>query len=131
MNMNHGIIVLTFMILGHLLADYPLQGWLATAKSKLYWKQSGNEKTKFDYIPALICHAAMWGILIFIPLVVWFPYEYMVGWFWIALPINILIHAIVDDLKANKQILNLWQDQLIHLGQIIVTWVIWLLAFWL
>jgi hypothetical protein len=36
--------------------------------------------------------------------------------------INWSIHAIVDDLKANKKAINLIQDQSIHLVQIILTW---------
>ena len=34
---------------------------------------------------------------------------------------NTIIHAIVDDLKANKKRLNLVQDQLLHLAQIVIT----------
>ena len=124
---HHALIVLMLMILGHLLADYPLQGWLATAKTKKHWE---NTPTKHDYIPALICHATMWGILIFLPLVGWWEYEFLIGWIWLALPINIVIHAIADHLKANKHAIDLWQDQFIHLTQIIVTWVIWVLTYW-
>ena len=40
------------------------------------------------------------------------------------LPINIIIHAVVDDAKANKNKLNLFQDQLIHLLQILGTWIL-------
>jgi hypothetical protein len=34
---------------------------------------------------------------------------------------NTIIHAIVDDLKANRNKLNLIQDQLLHLAQIVIT----------
>lgn len=128
--MNYALIVLVLMILGHLIADYPLQGWLAQSKAKSYWDNS-PKKNKYDYIPALICHATMWGIIIFLPLLFWWNTEYLIGWVWLALPINIIIHAIVDDLKANKKVINLWQDQLLHLAQILITWLIWLFAFWL
>ena len=33
-NISVIILVLVLMILGHLIADYPLQGWLAQAKAK-------------------------------------------------------------------------------------------------
>lgn len=128
--MNHALVVLSLMVLGHLLADYPLQGWLAQSKAKAYWENS-PEKNKKDYIPALICHAAMWGIMIFLPSVCWCGAEHSIGWIWLMLPINIAIHAIIDDLKANKKAINLWQDQLLHLVQIIVTWLIWLFCYWL
>jgi len=128
--MNDALIVLILMILGHLIADYSLQGWLAQAKQKSYWEQY-DKKYKADYIPALICHATMWGIMIFIPLVMWFGVEYEIGWFWLTLPINIVVHYVVDDLKANKKIINLWQDQLLHFVQILITWLFWLFIYWL
>jgi hypothetical protein len=34
---------------------------------------------------------------------------------------NIIIHAIVDDAKANRFKINLWEDQLIHMFQIAIT----------
>ena len=44
--MNFALIILTLMILGHLLADYPLQGWLAQSKSKAYWENSQKKNKK-------------------------------------------------------------------------------------
>ena len=41
--------------------------------------------------------------------------------FLICIIINTIIHAIVDDAKANKLCINLWTDQLIHMLQIAVT----------
>jgi hypothetical protein len=38
------------------------------------------------------------------------------------------IHAFVDDLKANRFKINLIADQLIHLAQIIGTWLIFILV---
>ena len=121
--MEEIILALMLMTLCHLLADYPLQDWFAQAKSKSYW-ENADDKNKRDYIPALACHCAMWGILVFLPLT-FFCDEF--GWFWLALPINIAIHYIVDDLKANRKAINLWQDQLIHFMQILVTWALWAL----
>lgn len=121
--MEENILLLTLMILGHLLADYPLQGWLAQAKSKSYW-ENAEKLNKYDYITALVCHCAMWGILVFLP-ITFFCDE--LGLFWLALPINIAIHYVVDDLKANKKAINLWQDQFAHLTQIFVTWVLYVL----
>lgn len=127
--MNHALIVLTLMILGHLFADYPLQGWLAQAKQKSYWRLYGIKNAK-DWIPALICHATMWGILVFLPMAFAFGAELQLGWMWIALPINIIVHFIIDDLKANRHKINLWQDQLLHLIQILITWLVWYLTIW-
>jgi hypothetical protein len=38
--------------------------------------------------------------------------------FGIIFSLNVIIHAIVDNEKANKFRINLWVDQLIHLAQI-------------
>ena len=38
--MNNKILILAAMILGHILADYNLQGWLASAKQRKYWKEN-------------------------------------------------------------------------------------------
>lgn len=35
---------------------------------------------------------------------------------------NTFIHAIVDHMKANEKIINLWQDQFMHVVQIFVTY---------
>lgn len=123
--MEENILVLVLMILGHLLADYPLQGWLAQAKSKSYW-ENADKRNRHDYIPALVCHCVMWGILVFLPITLFCD---SLGLFWLAMPTNIIIHYVVDDLKANRKAINLWQDQLIHMMQILVTWGSWAL-FW-
>jgi hypothetical protein len=47
--------------------------------------------------------------------------------FYMAFMINLTIHAIVDDAKANKKLINLCVDQFIHFGQIFVTAVVLLL----
>ena len=40
----------------------------------------------------------------------------------ISIVINTIIHALVDNEKANKFRINLIQDQLIHIVQVVVTW---------
>ena len=110
--------VLVLMLLGHLVADYTLQGWLADGKQESWWKKvCGGEipaKYKHDYIAALYCHALYWSIFICAPF-------YTSEHFFLAIILNTIVHAIVDDLKANRKAINLVQDQLIHLGQILVT----------
>ena len=106
------------MLLGHLVADYTLQGWLADGKQESWWKKiCGGEipnKYKHDYIAALVCHALYWSIFVCAPF-------YASPWFLCAVMGNTIIHAIVDDLKANRMKINLIQDQLLHLIQILIT----------
>ena len=61
-----------------------------------------------------MCHALYWSIFICAPF-------YASKWFLAAIVLNTIVHAIVDDLKANRMKLNLIQDQLLHLGQILAT----------
>ena len=111
-------IILVLMLLVHLVADYTLQGWLADGKQKSWWdKICGGkvlEKYRFDYIAALVCHALYWSIFICAPF-------YASTWFLLAIVLNTVVHAIVDDLKANRHKINLIQDQLLHLVQILLT----------
>lgn len=128
MNINYiKVLLLILMILGHLLADYPLQGWLAQAKGKAYW-ENAPKKNKHDYIPALICHSLMWGIVTFIPLLS-APFFTSTKHEWVTyllLVIAVPTHCFVDNAKANEKALNLWQDQLIHFVQIICSWLIFI-----
>ena len=43
----------------------------------------------------------------------------------LSIALNSIIHALIDDLKANKCIINLVQDQLAHAVQIIGIFVLW------
>ena len=124
--MNNVFIVLC-MIFFHVIADYNLQGWLASAKQKSYWKENApDEMYKHDYICALVMHSFSWTFMIMLPLM--YVVDFKVNPFLLFLfVINILIHAIVDDLKANEKCINLWQDQLIHMCQIAMTAVLYLL----
>ena len=118
--MNNVFIILC-MIFCHVIADYNLQGWLASAKQKSYWeKNAPDEMYKHDYICALIMHSFSWTFMIMLPLmyVVGFKVDSFLLFLFVS---NVLLHAITDDFKANKKVLNLWQDQSIHMYQIVIT----------
>lgn len=114
-------VILVLMLLGHLVADYTLQGWLADGKQKSWWtKICGGEipdKYKHDYIAALVCHSLYWSIFVCSPF-------YASSHFLLAIILNTTVHAIVDDLKANQKRINLIQDQLIHIVQILLTFAV-------
>jgi hypothetical protein len=116
--------LLVFMLLAHIVDDYYLQGWLASAKQKKWWeKNAPDELYKFDYIMALFCHALSWAIMICLPIIIYSLVAVIdLQWFYLAIPVNLVIHAIVDDLKANKLKINLIADQSAHFLQIILTW---------
>lgn len=124
------ILVLLSMIFFHIVDDFYLQGLLINMKQKSWWeKNAPNEMYKNDYIMALFMHSFSWSFMIMLPVIVYAIYSgiglngnYIIPYF-----INMSIHAVVDDFKANKKKINLIQDQIIHLIQILVTWVVFIL----
>lgn len=125
------IALLIFMLLAHITDDYYLQGWLASAKTKNWWKKNAPDKLySKDYIMALFCHSLSWSIMVFLPILIYSLYNQIdLDWFYLVLPINLIIHAIIDDLKANKFKINLIIDQSIHFIQIFITWIIFVLFY--
>lgn len=121
------LILLITMIFFHMVDDYYLQGWLASAKQKSWWeKNAADEMYKNDYKMALTEHALSWTIMIHIPIVAYLYHynllNFPVPLFILLFGFNWYIHAVVDDLKVNKKRINLIQDQLSHLVQILLTW---------
>ena len=56
------------MIFCHIVDDYYLQGWLASAKQKKYWEENAPDKMyKHDYIWALIMHSFSWAFMVMLP----------------------------------------------------------------
>lgn len=125
------IALLIFMIFAHITDDYYLQGWLASAKTKNWWKKNAPDKLySKDYIMALFCHSLSWSIMVFLPILIYSLYNQIdLDWFYLVLPINLIIHAIIDDLKANKFKINLIIDQSIHFIQIFITWIMFVLFY--
>ena len=125
------VFLLVFMLLAHIVDDYYLQGWLASAKQKKWWEQNApKELYKYDYIMALFCHALSWSIMIFLPILTYSLINNIdLQWFYLAIPINLCIHAFIDDLKANKLKINLIVDQSVHFFQIFATWLAFVLIF--
>ena len=110
--------VLILMFFCHIVDDYYLQGWLAPAKQKQWWKENAPDKLyRFDYIWALIMHSFSWSFMIMLPIAIYTNFV-INGTFVAMLVFNTAMHAFVDNLKANKRIINLWVDQFCHIVQI-------------
>lgn len=124
--MDNKIFILLAMIFLHIIDDYKLQGILASMKQKKWWEEQKEYKNlyKYDYIPALIEHSFSWTFMVMLPIAVMLRFD--IGWWVIAYIMNMIIHAFVDDLKANKFKINLVVDQTIHIIQIFVTWLIFM-----
>lgn len=117
--------LIILMIFFHIIDDYYLQGILASMKQKSWWITNISDSSKFslyknDYIAALITHAFSWTFMIMLP-IAWYMNFYINYDFILIFFINIVIHAFVDNQKANVKTINLIIDQCIHIIQIAVT----------
>ena len=72
-------------------------------------------------------HSISWSFMVMLPIAFCFDFSPPAAFFFVFCA-NVIIHAVVDDLKANRQKINLIVDQLIHIAQIGCTaWVmLWL-----
>ena len=114
------------MIFCHIVDDYYLQGWLASAKQKKYWQDNAPDKMyRYDYIWALLMHSFSWSFMVMLPIAFSLSFDVNVL-FGSVFAFNVVIHAFTDDLKANKKKINLWVDQIIHLTQIVITAIIFI-----
>ena len=115
--------IVLFMILFHIIDDFVLQPIsLSNLKQKKWWEeQEGySDKYKDDYKVALAIHSISWSIMIHIPLVIMFPSLGQLALL-ISFIVNAVIHYFIDDLKANKLKINLFEDQMVHFCQICTT----------
>jgi hypothetical protein len=122
--------VLLLMFLFDIIDDFVLQPiCLSKLKQKRYWIEECKKynlnisKYDTDYITALLIHGLSWSIMIHVPLM------FLGGIrddFFLLLSVlfNAVIHAFIDDLKANKLKINLDVDQCLHGLQIVITWII-------
>lgn len=117
-----GIFIVLFMLFMHVFDDFVLQGCLANLKQKSFWEKTApQDKYKNDFIFALFAHSASWSFCIMLPIAILFGFNVGVM-FLVMFIVNMIIHAMVDNLKANELKINLIVDQMIHVGQILVTY---------
>lgn len=121
-------LILLCMIFMHIVDDYYLQGILASMKQKSWWEKNAPDPLyKNDYKMALAEHAFSWSFMMMLPVVVYTAIIAAMPSVWLILIIfvaNVILHAIVDNAKANKRIINLVDDQTCHFIQIFITWLI-------
>ena len=98
------IFILLAMIFCHIVDDYYLQRILASMKQKSWWQKSESysEKYRYDYVMALIEHAFSWTFMVMLPIFIISKFQIDVFMCFVFLA-NWIIHAVVDDLKANKK----------------------------
>ena len=127
------IYILIFMFLFHIFDDFVLQPiCLSKLKCKEIWNdvnRQNNNLYKNDYKMALFIHALSWSIMIHIPLMICMIHmnqHYQISLL-SSILLNSIIHAFIDNLKANKRKISLVIDQTIHFIQIMLTYLIFYL----
>lgn len=119
--------VLLAMIFCHIIDDFNLQGIMCQLKQKSWWKENAPDaKYKYDYIMTLALHSFSWAFMVMLPIAIYQHFDIGID-FIIFLIANIIIHAIIDHIKANLLKINLTTDQLLHLMQIVITAIFFLI----
>ena len=72
-------------------------------------------------------HGLSWSFMIMLPIAVAINFNVDINFFLMFI-INAVFHAAIDDLKANKYRINLLTDQFTHIGQILVTFILYILG---
>lgn len=122
------LLVFISMLFCHFVGDYLFQKeFLAKFKQRKSWEEYDTEgHYKYDYIVILLVHAFSWAVITYFPLLI---ESKDVSAYFMLILINTGLHAYIDDLKANKLKINLITDQLLHLGQIVLTIIICIFIF--
>jgi len=115
--------VLALMIFLHIVDDYYLQRILSQMKQRSWWKENAPSKMyQNDWVIAMLMHAFSWAFMIMLPFAILQNFHPSTRYF-VFFFLNLIIHLFVDHLKANVKVFNLIQDQLSHLFQILITWI--------
>lgn len=109
----------------HIVDDFYMQNIsLTRLKQKKWWEDLINdfEESKYnkDYIAALIVHGFSWSFMVHLPILLIAEANFL---YVISVIAQGLIHAYIDDVKANKFIINLIEDQTMHISQIVIIFV--------
>ena len=119
------IIILLSMIFLHIVDDFYLQGPLAKFKQKKFWKEYMTDESsrilyRYDWFISLMLHAFSWTFMIHIPLFIVYYSKLNSVILLIEFIITMCIHAFIDNLKANKLVIGLLTDQIVHIVQVLI-----------
>lgn len=114
------LFIVLLMVFCHIVDDYYLQGILAQMKQQEWWRSYDPKFYGKDYLMALAMHGFSWAFTVMLPIAAYMSF-YPSLLFYALFVVNWAIHSIIDHLKANIRILNLVEDQLMHITQIVVT----------
>ena len=112
------LFIIMLMVFCHIIDDYYLQGILASMKQRSWWMKNAPEKLyRNDYRMALATHGFSWAFMVMLPVAAYMNFDPTPNFYAMFL-INWSAHSVIDHMKANIRIINLVQDQLLHIVQI-------------
>lgn len=119
--------IILWMLFNHVFDDYFLQSCLANLKQEEYWQKNIPENLyefyRDDYLMALLMHSLSWSFMIMLPIA--FVMSFNVDLIFVVFFfLNVIFHAVVDDMKANRKTINLVIDQSIHISQVLFTYLL-------
>lgn len=119
--------VLLLMFFAHIVDDFYLQGILANMKQKSWWEKHPdyNKKYENDFVMAMFIHAFSWTFMIMLPIAMYLNFNIDISFVRLLLW-NLMLHAVIDNFKANCKTINLVCDQCSHIGQILLTYYIFI-----
>lgn len=156
---SYKIFILLLMLLMHYIEDFHLQGCMTNLKQKKWWEKEVSEnlfhskyddnrhrkllllysRYKNDYKMGLFAHSIENALFVMLPLIIdllisEFTHHLQNTWI-LFIPSTLLIlisHYLIDNKKANEMKINLIQDQLYHLGIILLIFVsyFWVIGKW-
>ena len=113
--------VFLLLVFFHVADDYYLQGKLALLKQKEWWAKNAPEKLyQHDYLIALVTHGFSWTFMVMLPIAIAYQLS-PPRFFYLFFAMNLVIHVLIDHMKANLRKISLTTDQTLHIAQILAT----------
>lgn len=141
----YGLLMIFSMIFLHVIDDFN-QGIMAELKQKKNWELPDLDRKniyKSDWIPVLLLHGFKWSVSVHIPIILYHVFHNNIIFnisnktiaqdicdrlilevLIYSIVISGLVHSVIDHLKCNEYKINLVTDQLLHLIQIIIIFII-------
>ena len=115
--------ILLSMIFLAIADDFYLQPIILAKLKQAKFYKGASIIYKYDYVASLFIHAFSWTFMMMLPLFYNLKKQeeiVFIALFWI----NVFVHAFADNAKCNAKMISLKTDQLIHIIQIILTFII-------
>ena len=122
------ILLLVLMVALHTIEDFHVQGIMAQMKQRSWWVNNApSPKYRYDHLPVILLHGLEWAVFVSLPLM-WASDWSLPDWFCALIAAMGLVHSVIDHLKANMLKINLVQGQALHMVQIAIIWIAYIMV---